>query len=61
MLILRQKHCRFSLTNYIFLNTAVGTTEHTLRDFWRMIWEYDITLIVMVTKLTEDGKVSMKN
>lgn len=45
-----------------------GTSEHdfictqaplqcTMVDFWRMIWEKNVALIVMVTALREDGKV----
>ncbi|XP_051524763.1 receptor-type tyrosine-protein phosphatase beta-like isoform X2 [Myxocyprinus asiaticus] len=45
-----------------------GTSEHdfictqaplqcTMVDFWRMIWEKNVPLIVMVTTLREDGKV----
>ena len=29
----------------------------TLPDFWRMIWEQDVRIIVMVSALEERGKV----
>ncbi|KAL3878252.1 hypothetical protein ACJMK2_030617, partial [Sinanodonta woodiana] len=55
-------------TNYInasFINgykrdnayiAAQGTIATTLNDFWRMIWQYDVEKIVMLTGLTEQGK-----
>ncbi|KAL3878258.1 hypothetical protein ACJMK2_030623, partial [Sinanodonta woodiana] len=35
---------------------AQGAIAANVNDFWRMIWQYDIQKIVMLTGLTEQGK-----
>ena len=34
-----------------------GPMVGTVNDFWRMIWEQNVSTIVMLTKLIEDNKV----
>ena len=35
-----------------------GPTSRTVGDFWQMIWDQKPTMIVMVTKVEENGKVT---
>lgn len=35
-----------------------GPLPHTVHDFWRMLWEYKIEVVVMVCQEFEVGKVS---
>lgn len=30
---------------------------NTIGDFWRMIWEHKLTVVIMLTKVNEAGKV----
>ena len=41
------------------LHLYLGSTDKTLNDNWRMIWEAGISNIVMVTNLMEESKVSV--
>lgn len=40
---------------------AQGPKPETLIDFWRMIWEKEVQLIIMVTSLEENGKVKIQS
>ncbi|KAL3879811.1 hypothetical protein ACJMK2_032093 [Sinanodonta woodiana] len=33
-----------------------GTTKYNINDFWRMVWQYGVEKIVMLTGLVEGGK-----
>lgn len=35
-----------------------GPKEETCLDFWRMVFQHDVSVIVMVTNLVEQDKVS---
>ena len=36
-----------------------GPVEVSVERFWRMIWEYEVKTIVMLTQCSEAGKVRM--
>ena len=37
---------------------AQGPLPHTCAQFWQVVWDQKLSLIVMVTTLTERGRVS---
>jgi len=47
----------------LFLNNSLwlieGPTHATIEDFWLMIWQQQITSVVMATKAFETNKVAL--
>jgi len=47
-------HVSILLNTYTYM---AGPKENTIKDFWYMVWQEKVEIIVMVTKLDEDGRV----
>ena len=50
-----------TLQGYRQRGTYIATQvpmENTVNDFWKMIWEYKSTTIVLLCKMTEEGEVT---
>lgn len=45
---------RWELPQYI---ATQGPLEWTVGDFWRMVWERDVSVVIMLTKEIENGRV----
>ena len=48
-------------TVHVFNIFALGPLMETFDDFWRMMWEQMCSVIIMLTKLEERGRVSKDN
>ena len=51
------------IDGYRYRNAYIATQgplNETVEDFWRMLWEHNSTIVVMLTKLREMGRVSQE-
>ena len=49
------------IDGYRYRNAYIATQgplNETVEDFWRMLWEHNSTIVVMLSKLREMGRVS---
>ena len=50
----------YTLYDYLYLLAMFsGPKPSTIEDLWRMIWQYNISHIVMLTGIYEGGRVSL--
>ena len=43
----------------LHVHALSGPVTQSVEQFWRMVWEYQLETIVMLTKCVEGGKVSV--
>ena len=41
----------------IIIVSTTGPNPATVQDFWRMVWQENVAVIVISANLVEDGKV----
>ena len=52
------------IDGYRYRNAYIATQgplNETVEDFWRMLWEHNSTIVVMLTKQREMGRVSISH
>ena len=47
------------ISTHVFYKHLTGPKNNTMNDFWHMVWQENVTQIVMLTNLMEDGKVGL--
>uniref|UniRef100_A0A3B4CL75 Receptor-type tyrosine-protein phosphatase C n=1 Tax=Pygocentrus nattereri TaxID=42514 RepID=A0A3B4CL75_PYGNA len=52
----QQMQCGFLMVYILFFLCFYGPKEETIGDFWRMTWEQNTSIIVMVTRCEEGNK-----
>ena len=51
--------CEQTVSSSFAVYIVSGPVEVSVERFWRMIWEYEVPTIVMLTQCSEAGKVRM--
>ena len=51
----------FHACNFVYFIMHVGPKPETVSDFWQMIVEHKTSVVVMLTKVDEGGKVRCEN
>lgn len=51
-------HVQSYHTRRAFIATQ-GPLSSTVQDFWRMLWQYSVPVVVMLTEEVEKGRVSI--
>lgn len=56
-MLLVDTKCKCLCVQFIYSVCVVGPKEETVGDFWRMVWEQQSSIIVMVTRCEEGNRV----